>query len=549
MVGVAKPLRRVQQAAQQLFAFEQRGVAKVVSVAIKNVEREVNDRRLAYQHFAGGAHVHALLQALKVAAPARIERHNLAVENRLARGENFWKRRQFRIALGDVNVVARAQRQRSIPNPRQGADAVPLNLEEPARIGERMLGERRQHWLDARRHRAFARALQLDGADLARTALRRRLLGNLLDAPPCQNRAVVLINIPLRIFGGVFVFDEQPLVAFFAALQLDQDEAAAQLLSIQAEFNLASLQLQQRVEARRLGLTGIVFHDKRSAVPDHDASRAVVAFGNLALEAAILQRMILGHHCKPFVGIALRRPLRHRPGLQRAVNRQPEVVVQPRRGMLLHHERVSVLRGGTDFQPQLRHWLGQARTGPLRLACRGGPALLRFLRFTRRLRRAVKLPLSPVFFELRHGCILPHGLPDVVAAYRHLSCEIPLHGCVPQWKELVYTAAILEVANKRLRAYGTWKNIRKTGSSTVTAKRGAPCPPPYCWIVIKTRTCKLGSSQLVEKKEVQKVWQNGSNSQMIENREREKCVRSGYGFGVSEAILCYHKITSLPRKI
>ena len=24
--------------------------------------------------------------------------------------------------------------------------------------------------------------------------------------------------------------------------------------------------------------------------------------------------------------------------------------------MLLHHERVSVLRGGTDFQPQLRHW-------------------------------------------------------------------------------------------------------------------------------------------------------------------------------------------------
>ena len=64
-----------------------------------------------------------------------------------------------------------------------------------------------------------------------------------------------------------------------------------------------------------------------------------------------------------------------------------------------------------------------------------------------------------------------------------------------------------------------------------------------------TRTCKLGSSQLVEKKEVQKVWQNGSNSQMIENREREKCVRSGYGFGVSEAILCYHKITSLPRKI
>src|SRR2546430_4847062 len=46
-------------------------------------------------------------------------------------------------------------------------------------------------------------------------------------------------------------FDQQPFVALFAALQLDQHEAAAQLLPVQAELNLAALQLLQRIEQDR----------------------------------------------------------------------------------------------------------------------------------------------------------------------------------------------------------------------------------------------------------------------------------------------------------
>src|SRR5439155_27021029 len=49
MVGVAKPLRCVQQAAQQLLAFEQRGVAKVVSVAVK---KDRKSTRLNSSHVA-----------------------------------------------------------------------------------------------------------------------------------------------------------------------------------------------------------------------------------------------------------------------------------------------------------------------------------------------------------------------------------------------------------------------------------------------------------------------------------------------------------------
>src|SRR5262249_27877275 len=158
------------------------------------------------------------------------------------------------------------------------------------------------------------------------------------------------------------MFDQQPFVALFAALDLDQNEAPAQLLAVQAEFDLAVLQLLQCIEAGLLWLASIVFHNKRSAVPNHDATRAIIALGNFPFEAAILQRMILSLHGESFVCMTPRRPLRYGPGFQCAVNRQPEVVVQPRRGMFLHHEGVSILRSRTNFQSQLWHGLRQAGT-------------------------------------------------------------------------------------------------------------------------------------------------------------------------------------------
>ena len=206
-----------------------------------------------------------------------------------------------------------------------------------------MVRERRQHGFHARPHRAFLCAVQFAGPNRNGRALRRQFLFDFRDRASGQDGPVVLVDIPSWILGGVLVLDEQPFVALLAALQLDQHETAAQFFPVQIELDLALGQLLQRI--------GVAFGAERSAVPDHHGSRAIAAFGNLAFEAAILQRVIFDLHRQPLVGVTLRRSLRHGPGLQRPVNRQPEVVMQPRRGMLLHHKRISVLRSGTDFQP------------------------------------------------------------------------------------------------------------------------------------------------------------------------------------------------------
>ncbi len=86
MVGVAKPFGRVKQTLQELFALEQRRFAKVVAVAVKKIESEVNDAYLRDKALAGGAHVHAFLQALEAAVTLGVQGHDLSVKNCLAGG-------------------------------------------------------------------------------------------------------------------------------------------------------------------------------------------------------------------------------------------------------------------------------------------------------------------------------------------------------------------------------------------------------------------------------------------------------------------------------
>src|SRR5262249_30984722 len=64
----------------------------------------------------------------------------------------------------------------------------------------------------------------------------------------------------------------------------------------------------------------------------------VLALGDDALELAVVQRVVLGLHGQPLVRGIEARSLRHRPALEHALHREAEVVVQPRGGVLLHHE-------------------------------------------------------------------------------------------------------------------------------------------------------------------------------------------------------------------
>ena len=217
----------------------------------------------------------------------------------------------------------------------------------------------------------------------------------------------MLVDVPGGIFGGILVLDHQPFVAFFALFQFHQNKAAPQFFPVQAELDFSLFQLLQRAE--------VALQVKSPTVPYHHCSRAIIAFRNFPFEIAVVQRMILGHDRQPLVRVALRRSLGHGPRLQRPIDGQPEIVVQPRGPVLLNHKRVAVLGPGTDFQLwQFR--LRQACTLARRGRFWGRRSLLwdlaggRFGR-ARRLRRPVKAPFSPVFFKLGHESILSQTIP------------------------------------------------------------------------------------------------------------------------------------------
>src|SRR5258705_2599958 len=173
MVGVAKPLGCVKQALQELLAFEKRGLAKVVSIAVEKIESEVNDANLRDKALAGSAHMHAFLQAFEVAAALRIQSDDLSIKNCLASGQGLGKGRQLGIAFGDVNASTRAKHQSSILNSRHRANTVPFDLKEPVAIGKGAVGKRREHGFHARRHCTLARALQLSRLNRDWPAFRR----------------------------------------------------------------------------------------------------------------------------------------------------------------------------------------------------------------------------------------------------------------------------------------------------------------------------------------------------------------------------------------
>ena len=79
-------------------------------------------------------------------------------------------------------------------------------------------------------------------------------------------------------------------------------------------------------------------------VPDHDTAGAVLAFRDLAFEAAVVERVVLDLHGQPPVLGIQARLFRHGPALEHAVVLEPEVVVEPRRIVFLHDELQAAVR-------------------------------------------------------------------------------------------------------------------------------------------------------------------------------------------------------------
>lgn len=114
----------------------------------------------------------------------------------------------------------------------------------------------------------------------------------------------------------------------------DKDEAAVQAPSLEREFEVAVF---QRVLRCLLSLRFPV-----PAVPQHDGTAAVLAFGDCPLEIAIVQGMVLDFDCQTLVVRVERRPARDRPGFENAVEFQSKVVMQSRGIVLLGQDRLYV---------------------------------------------------------------------------------------------------------------------------------------------------------------------------------------------------------------
>ena len=67
---------------------------------------------------------------------------------------------------------------------------------------------------------------------------------------------------------------------------------------------------------------------QRAAVPEQHRAAAVLALGDHALEAAVLDRVVLDLHGEALLGRVEARPLGHGPALEHAVELEAEVVVQ-----------------------------------------------------------------------------------------------------------------------------------------------------------------------------------------------------------------------------
>ena len=117
----------------------------------------------------------------------------------------------------------------------------------------------------------------------------------------------------------------------------------------------------------------------RSAVPDLHRAGAVLARRDLALEVAVLERMVLHVHREVALSAPERDSLRHSPARERAVPLEPEVVVEATRVMPLDHEPrrspfFRLLPNGSGVFPGRR-----LRRYSSRLTCGLSPPAQRFL--------------------------------------------------------------------------------------------------------------------------------------------------------------------------
>src|SRR5438067_1609413 len=111
-------------------------------------------------------------------------------------------------------------------------------------------------------------------------------------------------------------------------------------LAVEQELEMTLLQAPMR----------IAYRGPAAAIPDNDRAAAILAFWDIPLELQIIHRMIFGLHRQALLARNEARTPGHGPALEHAVELETQVVMQPPRGMFLHHE----LPAGARPDPRFR---------------------------------------------------------------------------------------------------------------------------------------------------------------------------------------------------
>ncbi len=163
--------------------------------------------------------------------------------------------------------------------------------------------------------------------------LLRRALGDLVHGAAARDRQRQLFEnvlVACASRGLVLRLDQQPVIALLAgpAVHAHQMPAALKLSALEPEFQTAFLQAALR----------ILFGLPLAAVPQHDGAAAVLAFRDRAFEFVVFDRVVFDLDGEPLLARHQGRTARHRPALHHAVELEAQVVVQPRRRVLLDDE-------------------------------------------------------------------------------------------------------------------------------------------------------------------------------------------------------------------
>ncbi len=327
-----------QQPLQPFLALDEGPAADVLAILLQQVETEAGKLLPAM--------LESRLERGEIRSALVVEGDDLAVDQRAVRGKG---RRRIGDALelvGPVLTAARIDARALAGDGDQGSIAVIFQLRQPLAALRRACDEGCELHLAKARHRqclaGFLRRLGLVGNILAGFAGEVGLLddtapgGDLRHRPSRRDALDELLQdvAARRLHALLAVLDHQPVLALLAraGLHAHQRPFAPEPLAFEPEDELALLQPRLEI-ADRL---------PEAAVPEHDRATAILAFRDDPLEAAIGEGMVLGPDGKPLLGRVVARPARHSPTLQHTLPFEAEIVVQPRRVMLLDDEGEAV---------------------------------------------------------------------------------------------------------------------------------------------------------------------------------------------------------------